>query len=91
MSTISRPSTFTSAAGILSWMLNLATRMLARMPQHARTAAALHRRLRVRACAGGRDQGRSNALPDPSVASSAELVPHAGTLIHPSPDKEKLP
>ena len=31
MSTISRPSTFTSAAGILSWMLTLATRMLARL------------------------------------------------------------
>jgi hypothetical protein len=31
MSTMSRPSTFTSAAGILCWMLNLATRMLARM------------------------------------------------------------
>jgi hypothetical protein len=30
MSTISRPSTLSSAAGILPWMLNLATRMLAR-------------------------------------------------------------
>ena len=31
MSTFSRPSTFTSAAGIVSWMLSLATRMLARL------------------------------------------------------------
>jgi hypothetical protein len=29
MSTLSRPSTFSSAAGIIPWMFNLATRMLA--------------------------------------------------------------
>jgi hypothetical protein len=31
MSTFSRPGTFTSTAGIVSWMLSLATRMLARL------------------------------------------------------------
>jgi hypothetical protein len=31
MRTLSRPSTFTSAAGIIPWMLDLATRLLARI------------------------------------------------------------
>src|ERR1700682_2576757 len=48
--------------------------------QHAGTAGAQHRRLRVRACANDRKQRRQDALPDPPPASAPELAPPASTL-----------
>jgi hypothetical protein len=68
MPTLSRSSTF-SIAGLGSWLLNLATRML---------ACSLN--FRVRARAGRRDQRRQDALPDPPVALFPELAPPVGTL-----------
>jgi hypothetical protein len=68
---------------MIPWMLNLATRMLARllnMPE-----PLLHRRLRVRACAGGREQRRQDVVPDPAVASAPGLMPPTGALIHQLP------
>ena len=40
----------------IPWMLNLAIWLLARSPPTAGTAGARHRRFRVRAGAGGREQ-----------------------------------
>ena len=51
------------------------------LAQHARTAGAQHRHLRVRACAGGRNQRRQDAVPDPPAASLSELAPPLRALI----------
>src|SRR5258708_20184173 len=48
--------------------------------QHAGAAGAQHRRLRVRACAVGREQRRQDALPDPLAASAPELAAPASAL-----------
>src|SRR5713226_7174824 len=48
--------------------------------QHAGAAGAQHRRLRVRACAVGREQRRQDALPDPPAASAPELAAPASAL-----------
>jgi len=73
----------TTPAGMIRWLLNLATRMLAcslNMPE----PLCKHRRLRVRACAGGRDQRRQDAVPGPAAASTpvsaAVLAPAIGAL-----------
>ena len=55
---------------LIPWMLNLATWLLARSPEHAGTPGARHRRLRVRAGADDREQGRQGALPDAADASA---------------------
>ena len=75
-------SLFRSAAAAIPWMLNLATWLLARSLNMPRTAGARHRRLRVRAGADDREQGRQGALPD-AAAASAPVA--AAPLIDPRP------
>src|SRR6202011_3527539 len=53
---------------------------LGAFPQHARAAGTYHRRRRVRACAGGREQRRQDVLSDPAAASAPMLAPPIGAL-----------
>ena len=84
MNTLSRSSTSSSAAGMIPWLLNLATRLLARslnMPEPLVHTTGV---TGVRACGGGRDPPRQDAVPGSPVAPDPELAAPAGPLI-PSP------
>src|SRR5437763_13505157 len=63
-------SLFRLVAAVVPWVVNLATWMLARSPEHAAAVGARHRRLRVLAGADDRKQGRQGALPDAADASA---------------------
>ena len=84
MSTPSRPSTFQPAA-IIPWLLNLATRMLARslnMPEPLVHSTGVFVFAHVQTF---ETQRRQDALPGPPAASPANLVPPSGALNHPRP------
>ena len=76
-------SLFRFVAAAIPWTLNLATWLLARTLNMPAAVGARHRRLRVRAGADDRKQGRQGALPDAADASA----PVAAAALIPTPPK----
>ena len=82
-------SLFRLVAAAIPWMLNLATWLLARSLNMPRAAGARHRRLRVRAGADDREQGRQGALPDAADASAPVAAAALIACLAQSPPKQR--